>query len=270
MGSSLKLVEHTLRFRLTPRTLELRLEPVEGGAAVVPAAGGGGAAEQQAGDADRVAGRAGQLDRPAVAQRQPVAGREHGVRLYEPAGPPREPGDPPERLRRLVLVIAALLAPVSDTSLRAALQLFARGSPSLPGWRSVVSGLLAAGDLQSAEVDGIRYVWPAGRVTRGTPAEAVRFLAPFDPVVWDRRRFEHLWGWPYRFEAYTPPAKRRMGYYAMPLLWRDDVVGWVNISNLAGNFRVQEGFVHAAPDAAGFRDAFETEVDRFRTFLAMR
>ena len=38
--------------------------------------------------------------------------------------------------------------------------------------------------------------------------ERVRFLAPFDPLVWDRRRFEHFWGWEYRFEAYTPPAKR--------------------------------------------------------------
>ena len=37
----------------------------------------------------------------------------------------------------------------------------------------------------------------------------VRFLAPFDPVVWDRYRFEHLWGWAYRFEAYTPPAKEK-------------------------------------------------------------
>lgn len=51
--------------------------------------------------------------------------------------------------------------------------------------------------------------------------ERVRLLAPFDPLVWDRRRFELLWGWPYRFEAYTPPAKRKLGYYALPLLWRD-------------------------------------------------
>ncbi len=60
------------------------------------------------------------------------------------------------------------------------------------------------------------------------PPRRVRFLAPFDPVVWDRRRFEHLWGWPYRFEAYTPSAKRIRGYYAMPLLWCDRVIGWAN------------------------------------------
>ena len=58
----------------------------------------------------------------------------------------------------------------------------------------------------------------------------VRLLAPFDPVVWDRRRFELFWGWPYRFEAYTPLAKRKLGYYALPMLWRDRVVGWANLS----------------------------------------
>ena len=50
------------------------------------------------------------------------------------------------------------------------------------------------------------------------PQEIVRLLAPFDPVVHDRARFELLWGWQYRFEAYTPIAKRKLGYYAMPLL----------------------------------------------------
>ena len=58
----------------------------------------------------------------------------------------------------------------------------------------------------------------------------MRLLAPFDPVVWDRRRFELFWGWAYRFEAYTPAPKRKLGYYALPLLWRDRVIGWGNLS----------------------------------------
>ena len=43
------------------------------------------------------------------------------------------------------------------------------------------------------------------------------------------RRFETLWGWACRFEAYTPAAKRRLGYYALPVLWRDRVIGWDNV-----------------------------------------
>ena len=68
------------------------------------------------------------------------------------------------------------------------------------------------------------------RLSSDTPPDVVRLLAPFDPVVWDRRRFELLWGWAYRFEAYTPVSQRKLGYLALPLLWRDRVVGWGNVS----------------------------------------
>ena len=47
-------------------------------------------------------------------------------------------------------------------------------------------------------------------------------------MAWDRRRFELLWGWAYRFEAYTPAARRTMGHYALPLLYGDRAVGWAN------------------------------------------
>jgi uncharacterized protein YcaQ len=199
-----------------------------------------------------------------------VAGRENGVRLYASRGPLHLPADPAQRLRRLVLRIASLLAPISIGSLRRALQLFGRASPSLPGRLSIVKSLLAAGDLDSTIVEGIHYVWPAGRVGRARVGDVVRFLAPFDFLVWDRRRFEHLWGWPYRFEAYTPPAKRKLGYYAMPMLWRDSVIGWVNISNTAGNFRVDAGYIKGAPADGEFRSAFDAEASRFRQFLQPR
>ena len=68
----------------------------------------------------------------------------------------------------------------------------------------------------------------------GGPSEAVRLLTPFDPVVWDRRRFEIFWDWRYRFEAYTPAAKRKFGYYALPLLWHERVIGWGNLTIAGG------------------------------------
>ncbi|HEY1685155.1 MAG TPA: crosslink repair DNA glycosylase YcaQ family protein [Tepidisphaeraceae bacterium] len=196
-----------------------------------------------------------------------VAGRENGIRLYAPRGPLHAPADPDQRIRRLALLIASILAPISISSLRSALQLFGRASPSLPGRLSIVTSLLTNGDLQSSVVDDIHYVWPTGQVIRRQSSDVVRFLAPFDPLVWDRRRFEHLWGWPYRFEAYTPPAKRKLGYYAMPLLWRDAIIGWVNISNVAGNFRVEPGYIKAVPDDTKFQSALDAEVHRFQQFL---
>jgi uncharacterized protein YcaQ len=199
-----------------------------------------------------------------------VAGRENGIRLYEMAEPAHVAAHSHERLGRLVLVVAGILAPVPVASLRSALALLGRGAPSLPGRRTIVTELLGSGDLQGEVVDGVHYLWPSGHVSGRKPEDVVRFLAPFDPVVWDRRRFEHLWGWPYRFEAYTPLARRRLGYYAMPMLWRNDVVGWVNISNMKGNYRVETGFAKAAISIKPFRSAFDAEVERFRGFLQPR
>ena len=83
----------------------------------------------------------------------------------------------------------------------------------------VVAAALRSGVLEREEVDGESYLRPAQEGGMAQPApQDVRLLAPFDPLIWDRRRFEHLWGWPYRFEAYTPPLRRQFGYYAMPLL----------------------------------------------------
>jgi hypothetical protein len=92
-------------------------------------------------------------------------------------------------------------------------------------------------------------------------------LAPFDPIVWDRRRFEALWGWRYRFEAYTPVAKRQRGYYALPVLWRDRVIGWATASVVDGMLTLATGYVAAEPRDRVFRRAFDEERERLRVFL---
>jgi uncharacterized protein YcaQ len=93
----------------------------------------------------------------------------------------------------------------------------------------------------------------------------VRLLAPFDPLVWDRRRFELLWGWAYRFEAYTPVPRRVRGYYALPLLWRDEVIGWANVDERGPGF----GYVSGAPPKdPAFNRQLEAEVERLRLFLS--
>lgn len=196
-----------------------------------------------------------------------IAGRDNGIRLYEPTKASHEAIDPACRLRKLVLLIAQILAPLPERSLRAALRHLAHAAPALEGRHSVVASLIESGELASCTVEDDRYVWPAGRLLRTKPAELVRFLAPFDPLVWDRRRFEHFWGWSYRFEAYTPPPKRKLGYYAMPLLWRADVIGWVNISRRQDELSVQPGFVADEPTDPAFREQYEAEVERFSRFL---
>ena len=199
-----------------------------------------------------------------------VAGRENGIRLYEPTVRKYEEIDSKERLTKLVLQMADILGPLSVRSLNLVLNHLNYASPALSGNKSIVSRLLKAGELESAEVDEITYLWCAHRPRRAQTNEVVRFLAPFDPIVWDRQRFEHLWGWAYRFEAYTPAAKRKLGYYAMPVSWREKVIGWVNISHKNGEMDIKPGFVDARPTDRLFSLEFDSEVERFRQFLQKR
>jgi uncharacterized protein YcaQ len=79
-----------------------------------------------------------------------------------------------------------------------------------------------------------------------------------------------FWGWAYRFEAYTPPSKRRLGYYALPLLWRDAVIGWANAAVVYGALEVEARFVNKRPRSASFRRELEAEIERMSTFLGAR
>jgi hypothetical protein len=140
-----------------------------------------------------------------------------------------------------------------------------------PQWRADRVGALrrARARLATARVDGVDWYWPVHeRIRRAEPAERVRLLAPFDPVVWDRRRFELFWGWAYRFEAYTPAPKRVRGYYALPLLWRDAVIGWANLSVQGGRLAHEVGFVSGrAPRERAFGRELEGELEAMRRFL---
>ena len=198
-----------------------------------------------------------------------VARRHGGIRVYEAAPPHPEPLDPAERSRRLVLLVLRILAPMPEASLAATFGLMNRGAPGLGAWRATLQALLASGEVASGEIDGVRYLWPvadAAGMRRGEPRR-LRFLAPFDPIVWDRRRFEHLWGWAYRFEAYTRPEKRLFGYYAMPLLWGEQVIGWANIARPDGWLDVELGFIGRRPKDQAFRVALDAEMARMEAFL---
>jgi hypothetical protein len=201
-----------------------------------------------------------------------VQRRERGVRVYEAAAMEEESIDPARRLRELILLVTRVLAPVPEVTLRAALARFAYIAPHARSRAGTIEQLLTAGRLEAGVVDGVKYLWPAARLDR-QPADApreVRFLAPFDPIVWDRRRFEHMWEWAYRFEAYVPQRNRRRGYYAMPLLWMDRVIGWVNCTSADERLQVRTGFVTGKSKERDFRQAFDREVARMEHFLSER
>lgn len=83
--------------------------------------------------------------------------------------------------------------------------------------RRAIAQLTDTGEMREVSVDGVRaWRWHTAPAPRAVPATAL--LAPFDPLVFNRRRISWLFGFDYRIEIYTPEHKRRYGYYVMPFL----------------------------------------------------
>jgi len=174
-------------------------------------------------------------------------------------------------LQRAVRADAAIriYAPLPLGSLRFLLR---RLRFAAPQWEESITAVIhrARGMLAQADVAGAEWYWPVEwKLRRNEPDDRVRLLAPFDPVVWDRWRFERLWGWSYRFEAYTPAARRVRGYYAMPMLWRDQVIGWGNLSVTEGALKAEFGYVKSEPRDVLFNRELEAEMERIRKFLGL-
>ncbi|MET1162113.1 MAG: crosslink repair DNA glycosylase YcaQ family protein [Pseudoxanthomonas sp.] len=203
-----------------------------------------------------------------------VARRDGGTRVYAVRDDalPVDKADIDARLDTLIDLIVGKYAPLPDASLG---QLVSYLGSGVPQWNAARKPALARARqrLQRTRVEGVDWLWPSDERAdsrRWKAEEKVRLLTPFDPVVWDRRRFQLLWGWAYRFEAYTPAPKRKLGYYALPLLWRERVVGWGNLSVVQGILRAQLHYVDGhAPQEAVFADELEAELGRMREFLGL-
>jgi uncharacterized protein len=174
------------------------------------------------------------------------------------------------KMDALVDVIVRKYAPLPGGSLGFLVNRLQYGAPQWAKERRAAL-VRAKQRLPHARVEGIEWYWPDGerpQSARWRLDDEVRLLTPFDPVVWDRPRFEIFWNWVYRFEAYTPAPKRKLGYYALPLLWHERVIGWGNLTVVEGRLSAEFGYTDGkAPRNPGFRAALEAELERVRTFL---
>jgi uncharacterized protein YcaQ len=200
-----------------------------------------------------------------------VARREAGIRVYAVQQHGSGPDGAAARrahLDGLVDTVVALYAPIPASSLTFIVR---RLRYATPHWHAEITSAIqrAKKRLAHAVIDGHQWFWPDGESMPAYDVDGVRFLAPFDPVVWDRDRFEMLWDWAYRFEAYTPVTKRKHGYYAMPLLWRDRVIGWANISKIGDGVEAKTGYVSGrAPKDRGYKAALDDEIEAMKIFLS--
>lgn len=204
-----------------------------------------------------------------------VARRQSGVRLYAPCPPLAQVLSPREIFALVARTVVQVLAPAPERTVRSILARLSRRIAGISRPAQELEQLVQGGLLERQPVSGLSYLCLASEAAAraappGASARRVRFLAPFDPLVWDRLRFEQLWGWSYRFEAYTPASQRVRGYYAMPLCWGDDVIGWANVEAGDGGLDVALGFVGSRPKSRDFVRELDREVERLRAFLVPR
>jgi hypothetical protein len=162
----------------------------------------------------------------------------------------------------------------------------ADGSPR-PLRAELLAELVERGELVPLAVEGVRGVrhlvtdelpllaQAEREVAEGHPpggeAPAATFLAPLDPLAWDRDLLRSLFGFDYLWEVYVPAAKRRWGYYVLPLLFGDRFVGRIEprFERSSRAVRIlgmwwEAGFDPLAAD--GFVPALAAALDAYRAF----
>jgi uncharacterized protein len=144
--------------------------------------------------------------------------------------------------------------------------------PESPGRNALRAELVELGELVPVEVEGVRgkrlVIREDVRLLEAPPEPppSVAFLPPFDPLVWDRGLLGSLFGFDYVWELFLPPAKRRWGWYVLPIVFGDRFVGRIEPRIDRDGARVEvlgvwwedgfaprhaEGFVDAMRDALG-------------------
>jgi uncharacterized protein len=149
-----------------------------------------------------------------------------------------------------------------------------------PGRSALREELIEDGELVPVEVEGLRgkrFVLREEVELLAAPPEpsaSVAFLSPFDPLVWDRGLLGSLFGFDYVWDLFHPPAKRRFGWYVLPIIFRDRFVGRIEprIDRDVGRVEVlglwwEDGFAPRRPD--GFVDAMRSSLRAYLGFAGV-
>ena len=200
-----------------------------------------------------------------------VAARAGGTRLWDlmdrclPPDAPSEELSPDELTRRAALLALKALGVARMPHIRA--HFTRRRYPGLP---EVLQRLHTEGEIEPVEIDGLKGQW----WVRADDVDALQtdgfrprtaLLSPFDNLLCDRGRTEELFGFSHRLEIYTPKVKRQWGYFVLPILHGDRLIGRADLAVDRKAGRLIAHAVHSEPGAPRGKtvaDAIRRELER--------
>ena len=139
--------------------------------------------------------------------------------------------------------------------------------------RRLIESRIRRGELAPVAVEGAGKIehWAEPRTLDAIPdpaVEMVHLLSPFDPLIIQRKRLSLFFGYEHRFEAYVPKEKRLMGYFALPVLFGDEIVAAIDLKadREKQALRVQQWSWIGDGSAASHKRRIEEELHRFERF----
>jgi hypothetical protein len=201
-----------------------------------------------------------------------ISGRQGFQRLYDLPERvlPREvleaplPGEA-ERLRSLALKAVRGRGALTDAGIVEHWRLKGGAARIRP----VADALVAEGALERVSVadGGAPVLVPAGADLEPSAPSAAVLLSPFDNLLWDRPFARRVLGFDHLIEVYKKAHERRYGYYVLPLLWRDRIVGRADLKSERGEGALVLKSFHREPGvraSTGLDDALDRALDRLR------
>ena len=200
-----------------------------------------------------------------------TAARRHFERLYDlterviPAEILTVPTPSvPDAFRELIRIAARALGVATEIDLRDYFRL-----PVLES-RKPISELVEAGELIPITVgDWKAYLHREAKIPRQIECSAL--LSPFDPLVWEAKRRERLFGFHYRIEIYTPVEKRKHGYYVLPFLFGDRIVARADLkaNRQVGRLEVLSAHAEAGIELELFLPALAKELQLIAQWVGL-
>jgi hypothetical protein len=207
-----------------------------------------------------------------------IAGRVNGFqRLYDlaerviPAEALAAPEpDEPTRLRELALRAVRARGALTEAGVVEHWRL--RGGAARI--RPHTDSLVRDGLLERVELDdgGAGVLVPAGADPDPPRPAAAVLLSPFDNLLWDRPFARRIFGFDHLIEVYKPAPERRFGYYVLPLLWRDRIVGRADLKSERQEGALVVRSFHTEPGvrrSGALDEALERALDRLRRTIGL-